>query len=116
MVTSGKPNLIRRYNLDLIRDLIQTNGPVTKVELSRLSGASVPTVNKIVNQLEADGEIIPTNEETNTVGRKAVSYIVNKEAGYYIVFFVQNGCITAGLANNFGEILEKMSCRPVKRK
>ena len=112
MVTSGKPNLIRRYNLDLIRDLIQTNGPVTKVELSRLSGASVPTVNKIVNQLEADGEIIPTNGETNTVGRKAVSYVVNKEAGYYIVFFVQNGCITAGLANNFGEILEKTSCRP----
>ena len=112
MVTSGKPNLIRRYNLDLIRDLILTNGPVTKVELSRLSGASVPTVNKIVNQLEANGEICRIDEETNTLGRKAISYIVNKEAGYFIVFFVQNGCITAGLANYFGEILEKEVCRP----
>ena len=112
MVTSGKPNLIRRYNQDLIRDLIQTNGPVTKVELSRLSGASVPTVNKIVNQLEANGEVIPVNEESNAVGRKAVSYIVNKDAGYFIVFFVQNGTVTAGLANCFGEILKKESCRP----
>lgn len=113
MVTSGKPNLIRRYNRDLIRDLIQTNGPVTKVELSRLSGASVPTVNKIVNQLEADGEVCRADEDANNaLGRKAVSYIVNKEAGYFIVFFVQNGCITAGLANNFGEILEKKVCRP----
>lgn len=112
MVTSGKPNLIRRYNRDLIRDLIQTNGPVTKVGLSRLSGASVPTVNKIVNQLEADGEICRIDEDTNAVGRKAISYIVNKEAGYFIVFFVQNGCITAGLANNFGEILQKKSAQP----
>ena len=55
MLTSGKPNLIRQFNRDLIRDLIQTKGPVTKNELARLSGASVPTVNKIVNQLEAEG-------------------------------------------------------------
>ena len=113
MVPSGKPNLLRQYNRDLIRDLIQANGPITKVELSRLSGASVPTVNKIVNQLEADGEICRTDDNlVNPVGRKAVSYVVNKDAGYYIVFFVQNGCIHAGLANNFGDILKKVSCRP----
>ena len=57
MVTSGKPDLIRRYNRDLIQELILEKGPITKVELARLSGASVPTVNKIVNQLEADGLI-----------------------------------------------------------
>lgn len=113
MVTSGKPNLIRQYNQDLIRDLIQTNGPITKVELARLSGASVPTVNKIVNRLEEEGTIIRTEDDSpNGPGRKAISYVVNKDAGYCIVFFVQNGCITAGLANFFGEILRREERRP----
>ena len=112
MVTSGKPGLIRRYNRDLIRDLIQTHGPVTKVELARLSGASIPTVNKIVNQLEADGEVCRTADETGSIGRKAASYTVNKEAGYFIVFFIQNGVIKAALADYYGEILLKKSVSP----
>ncbi len=112
MVTSGKPNLIRRYNMDLIRELILTKGPVTKVELAHLSGASVPTVNKIVNQMEADGLICSVSEGSNAVGRKAVSYIVNKDAGYFIVFFIQNGRVQAGLVNNYGEILHEESYSP----
>ena len=112
MVTSGKPNLIRRYNRDLIRDLILAKGPVTKVELSRLSGASVPTVNKIVNQMEADGLICSVNEDSNGVGRKAASYIVNKDAGYFIVFFIQNGSVHAGLVNNYEEIIHEEKYTP----
>lgn len=112
MTASGKPDLLRKYNSDLIRDLIRMNGPVTKVELARLSGVSVPTVNKIVNQMEADGEVSRTDEDSNTVGRKAAAYIVNKDAGYFIVFFIQNGCITAGLASNDGTIVQKDSFFP----
>ncbi len=112
MVTSGKPGLIRRYNRDLIRALILEKGPVTKVELARLSGASVPTVNKIVNQLEKDGMICVIDEDTGSVGRKAASYVVNKDAGYYIVFFIQNQIVQAGLANNHGEILHEERFTP----
>ncbi len=112
MVTSGKPDLIRRYNRDLIRELILTNGPVTKIELARLSGASVPTVNKIVNLLEDDGLICSISEDSNGVGRKPARYIINKDAGYFIVFFVQNGCIRGGLANNHGEILHAINSSP----
>lgn len=112
MVTSGKPDLLRRYNRDLIQELILSKGPVTKVELARISGISVPTVNKIVNQLEAEGLICSLTENTNTLGRKAASYIVNKDAGYFIVFFIQNDCIRAGLANNYGEILHQEICTP----
>lgn len=112
MTASGKPDLLRKYNSDLIRDLIRINGPITKVELARLSGASVPTVNKIVNQMEADGEICRTNEDSNGVGRKAASYVVNKDAGYFIVFFVQNGNIIAVLASNDGEIIRSESISP----
>ena len=112
MVTSGKPDLIRRFNRDLIQELILTRGPITKVELARLSGASVPTVNKIVNQLEAEGLICSLSEGSGGVGRKAASYIVNKEAGYFIVFFVQNALIRAGLANYYGEILRQKCYSP----
>ena len=112
MVTSGKPNLLRRYNRDLIQKLILSEGPITKVELARLSGASVPTVNKIVNELEADGLICSLDETSNTVGRKAASYIVNKDAGYFIVFFIQNECIHAGLTNNYGEIIHEEKYAP----
>ena len=112
MLTSGKPNLIRQFNRDLILDLIQTKGPVTKSELARLSGASVPTVNKIVNQMEAEGLVCSTNEGNSAVGRKAVSYVINKDAGYFIVFFIQNGIITAGLADSHEEFVRMESIRP----
>lgn len=112
MAASGKPDLLRRYNRDLIRDLIRNNGPVTKVELSRLSGASVPTVNKIVNQLECDGLVCGMDEDSHTLGRKAVRYIINKDAGYYIVLFIQNGSITAGLANDHGELVRQDVLHP----
>ena len=112
MVTSGKPDLIRRYNRDLIQELILEKGPITKVELARLSGASVPTVNKIVSQLEADGLICSVAEGSNTVGRKAASYVVNKDSGYFILFFVQNACIRAGLADSYGDILLEKNYTP----
>ena len=112
MAASGTPDLLRRYNSDLIRDLIRMNGPITKVELARLSGASVPTVNKIVNQMEIDGEVCRTNEDSNTVGRKAAAYVLNKDAGYFVVFFIQNGCITAGLAGIDGELIRKIAFSP----
>ena len=112
MATSGKPDLLRRYNRDLIRELIQTKGPVTKIELARLSGASVPTVNKIVNQLETDGLICSLAGDSNNVGRKPVSYVINKDAGYFIVFFVQNEKIEGGLVNSFGEVLHAVSYAP----
>ena len=111
-VTSGKPDLIRRFNRDLIQELILTKGPITKNELARLSGASVPTVNKIVNQLEAEGVICTTACEPSGIGRKAASYVINKDAGYFIVFFVQNGVITAGVADNYGEFLSRESFCP----
>ena len=112
MIRSGKPDLIRRYNRDLIQGLIQSKGPISKVELARLSGISIPTVNKIVNQLEADELICSQTEGSNSVGRKAACYMVNKDAGFFIVFFIQNQCIRAALANSYGEILHEESSSP----
>lgn len=112
MVSHGKPNLIRQFNRDLIKDLIVNNGPITKVEIARISGASVPTVNKIVNELESDGIICRSVDERGGLGRKAAAYVINRDAGYYIVFFIQNEAIRAALADNFGEVLREETFHP----
>jgi hypothetical protein len=48
---SGNPQLIRQYNQDTIKNLIFEKGPITKTMIANLTSLSVPTVNKIVDDL-----------------------------------------------------------------
>lgn len=105
---SGNPQLIRQYNQDTIKNLIFEKGPITKTMIANLTSLSVPTVNKIVDDLEASGLVCQDAEIEGNIGRKAKSYKINKDAENFIVFFFLRGCFNAMLTDYFGnKIAEK---------
>ena len=86
----GKPQLINEYNKSLITSIISEKGPISKPQLADITKLSLPTVNKIVDQL-VENQILTTSTVTSHgVGRKAKMYIINEESAYVIVLYFLN--------------------------
>ncbi|WP_314068237.1 ROK family transcriptional regulator [uncultured Vagococcus sp.] len=74
---TGKPQLMRELNLKQVRELLQADQGLTKPELAKLSGLSVVTVNAIIKQLMARGEVSQLTHPSPTGGRPASRFIYN---------------------------------------
>lgn len=103
----GNPHLIRQFNQDIIKNLITSNGPITKPEIARLTQLSNPTVNKIVDQLEEDGLVCRDVILEGGVGRKAQSYSINKDAAKAVVVFCVNEQFQSCITNVVGDRVEE---------
>lgn len=81
----GVPRILKLLNKDIIEKVIQENGPITKPEIARQTNLSLVTVNKIVETLLLENKIRMSGVNESTGGRRAQSYIINKELNYNIV-------------------------------
>ena len=60
----GKPQLLKKLNSDIVRDLIYKEGPISKPEIAEKTALSLPTVKKRVDiLLEKDGSARPGEAE-----------------------------------------------------
>lgn len=111
MAQAGQPQLLKQYNTSLIQKLIMEKGPVTKPELAQLTSLSLPTVNKIVDELVAE-EFAAEDafQEVTGAGRKAKTYVVNGNYGTFLAAYYQNGRWTGCAVNILGEVLVRMDC------
>lgn len=104
----GQPKLLKEVNRDTIRDLIFEKGPVTRPELAKLTNLSLPTVNKIVDGLEADGVIRQDGLAGSSAGKKARLYVTNEKAGNIIALYFLDGAFHGCLVDATGRrIFEK---------
>lgn len=102
MIEAGKPKLIKERNLSMIEGLVSEKGPITKPELAELSQLSLPTVNKLMTELEMRGIVCPVETESSgpsKVGRRAVYYKGNSDAANVITVFYMDGKWTADVYN-----------------
>ena len=78
MAAAGKPQVLKQYNTSMIQRLIMEKGPITKPELSHLTNLSLPTVNKIVDELVTEKIVMEDMIQTGAgAGIKAMAYVVN---------------------------------------
>jgi predicted NBD/HSP70 family sugar kinase len=105
----GQPKIINRVNRDLIKEIVAENSPVSKPQIAKISRLSLPTVNKTVEAMEAEGIFKRTTAEVNRVGRKAVYYEINGDFGYIVALYIENeyanGYIRGAIVDLLGEIL-----------
>lgn len=92
MAYAGKPQVLRWYNSGLVEELILNQGPITKPEIAQITQLSLPTVNKIVEELVGNGVVIENGmQNSNSVGRRAKTYIINGNVGSLLsVYFIDN--------------------------
>lgn len=109
MAYAGQPQVLKWYNSDMIGQLILEKGPISKPELAQLTNLSLPTVNKIVDALVADGVVVEHAVQTGSgVGRKAMTYIVDGSSGSLLIIYYLDGKWIGASVNILGSILSRM--------
>ena len=100
----GKPQTLRLMNMDAVEALLRTRGPLTKPELSRLTGLSLVTVGKAVDELVAQGRVLPAGPGGPTGGRTAHLYAFNRRQFCFLALYYYERRYTCALADAAGEI------------
>lgn len=80
----GNSIVIRRWNLSTIFKVIQEKGPISRVELTKITGYSAGTVSNHVRTLIEKGFVIETNKGVSSGGRKPVKLMINSDKAYIL--------------------------------
>ena len=110
MNRAGKPTLLKEVNSSMIERLIFKRGPLSKSELARTTKLSIPTVNKIVDELESQGCVCPVGLTSEGAGRKAMLYQTNKDSGCIIALYYYWGKYFCRLSDAAGNTLDEKLC------
>ncbi len=103
---NGKPKIIKEINMALVRKNIIRYSPITKPELSKILGLSLPTVNKCVDEL-LEKEIVKVFEgevQVKGSGKKPVFYEINSDHVSYIAAYFKGNVLTVREYNLLGKI------------
>jgi len=75
---------MRAMNRNLLLNTVRSQGPLSRTQLTELSGLSVGAVSQIVNELLGAGWINEAGESDYTGGRRQVMLRLNPTAGYVV--------------------------------
>ena len=81
-VILGNSIVIRKWNLSSIFKSIRKQGPISRIELTKISGCSTGTVSNHVRTLMKKGFVIETKKGISSGGRKPIQlmkYLNNRE-------------------------------------
>lgn len=105
----GQPRYLKEVNQNIIDRLITEKGPLTKPQIAQLTGLSLPTVNKIVDMLEAENKVRSIGMTGNGVGRRAQLYQTNEDSGNVLTVYISQGCMTCCVVNMVGVVIYRFS-------
>jgi predicted NBD/HSP70 family sugar kinase len=101
---TGKPQVLKKINSSMIERMIYEHGPLSKPELAKLTSLSLPTVGKLVDDLEKNARLCRAGCTGKGAGRKAVLYETNRNSGCLLVIYYHSGgqyrCRIVDMLNN----------------
>ncbi|MFB6438101.1 ROK family protein [Streptomyces sp. NPDC056411] len=86
-------------------DLLVSRGPLTRTRVGELTGLSKPTASQLLARLEAAGLVRTTGSVTGRPGPSARLYEINPEAAQVAALAVDQGGVTAAVADITGQVL-----------
>ena len=97
------PERIKKHNQKFIKKVFNDNQkPLTKTQLAKSTGLSVVTINKLLPEMIAKGELIELDNPIVTGGRKASVYKLN--ANYQTTLIVQYVAQNEEMTANFSVV------------
>ncbi len=103
-VIAGRPQLMRAMNEELLVNALRRNGPLTRADLTQLSGLSKPTVGLALANLEANGLLGVVGQRSGSRGPAAALYGVHPDAGYVLSLDVGSEYVRGALADLSGAV------------
>ncbi len=80
----GNRDLIKDLNRNLVLNLIKSRGPISRVELARISGLSPATISSITGDFIDMGLVHEMGQGESTGGRRPVMLRLNHKAGFVV--------------------------------
>ena len=106
---SGRPRMLKEVNSSMIEQLVFEKGPISKPELAKHTGLSLPTVSKLVDDLEKNARLSPIGRSGKGAGRKAMLYETNRNSGCILACYYIEGSLLCRLADMLSNTLYEKS-------
>ncbi len=108
-IQTGDNFFIKSHNLGIILEMIKSRGPISRVEISSITGLSRSTCSMLVDELLASKLIIETGKSKSSGGRKPVLLSINFDAGFVIGIKLMVETIEAALVDLRGNAIQIIS-------
>ena len=103
--TPGTPSLMRAINDRAALQALLEHGPITRPELSGLTGLSKPTASQLLNRLRDAGLVVLDGRREGLPGRTAETYKINPGLAYVCALDVTGARLRAVVAGITGDVL-----------
>ena len=110
-IFSGKPQMLKEVNSSMIEQLVYEKGPISKPELAKRTGLSLPTISKLVDHLEKNSRLSSIGRSGKGAGRKAMLYEINRNSGCILACYYKEGSFLCRLADMLNKTLYEKSFR-----
>jgi predicted NBD/HSP70 family sugar kinase len=108
----GTPSLLRELNDRAALELLLTEGPLTRAQISESTGVSKVTVSQMLARLEERGLVMIAGEQAGGRGPNAALYSVVRSSAYVAGLYVDFDLVRAAVADVTGQLVASVSVNP----
>jgi predicted NBD/HSP70 family sugar kinase len=108
----GTPSLLRELNDRAALELLLTEGPLTRAQLSERTGVSKVTVSQMLARLEDRRLVMVAGEQAGGRGPNAALYSAVPSSAYVAGLYVESDQVSAAVADVTGQRLADISVDP----
>ena len=107
----GNSNLIKKINVYNIIKLLKNSPGLSRAEIAKKTKLTPASITKITKQLLDKGVLIESGAGENSLGRPSILLNINKEAGYFIGFYLAPRKIISIFTNYVGETVSTLETK-----
>lgn len=103
---SGKPQIMKKVNSGLIKQILKEKGSATKAEIAESTGISATTIRTLLNQLIRSSQIVSLGFDESSGGRRAERYALNLRDNLALSFYLKDNNLNYLVVNPLGNVIE----------
>ncbi|WP_114948446.1 ROK family transcriptional regulator [Microvirga calopogonii] len=105
-----QPNpVVRQLSARAVVETVLKAGPISRAELSRMTGLSKQTISDVIRDLEKDGWVREQGQVQGAVGRKAVTYEICPDAAFVLGVDLGGTKVHLALADLAGTVVAEVA-------
>lgn len=98
---------VKKINIELIKTMLKSHPQSTKAQLAEITGISVVTCGKILNELKAVGEVFEVEQLNTGCGRPATTYRFNANFESVACLYLWSDCKRLELVSEIADLVGK---------